>query len=220
METTTRRPASAELDAFIIGAKSHGIEDGALVSLLRQSGWSERRVYRSLAQWYASALGLPPPMRSDRGESARDAFLYLLNFITLAFWTTALGNLCYVLIARTFPDRAWGAIADQPLIFSISWQLAAIIMTLPVFLAIHRIIQRELARRPDLFESAVRLWLSYIALVIAAMIILVDGIWFVQALLQGELTVRFALDSAVLLILGGGVFASYFIGLRARAGEA
>jgi hypothetical protein len=55
--------------------------------------------------------------------------------------------------------------------------------------------------------------------VIAAIIVLLDGIWFLNALLRGELTVRFVLDSLVLLALGGGVFAYYLNGLRQPAAE-
>jgi len=51
--------------------------------------------------------------------------------------------------------------------------------------------------------------LTYIALVIAATVLLADGIWFLQALLKGDLTLRFILDTLVLLVLGGGVFAYY-----------
>jgi len=98
--------------------------------------------------------------------------------------------------------------------YQISWQLAAIIVALPAFILINRIIDNELARRANLIESPIRLWLTYIALVIAATIILIDGIWFLQALLRGELSIRFILDSLVLLVLGGGVFTYYFAGLK------
>lgn len=215
-------PASTvlELDAFIRTAKSAGVPDAALVELLKQNGWSERRIFRSLSGYYFQVLGVAPPSRSAHSESARDAFLYLLNFITLSSWTVALGNLCYVLIARAFPDptnlgyRPYGpgSPTDQ-----IAWQLASIIVTLPVFAFINRVIARELRRRPDLIDSAVRLWLTYLALVIAATIVIADGIWFLDALLRGGITVRFVLDSLVLLILGGGVFAYYFAGLQPSA---
>jgi hypothetical protein len=209
--------SKSEIDTFVRVAKERGVEDGALVPLLKQNGWSERRIYRSLTAYYGEFLGIPAPLRSSSGDNARDAFLYLLNFITLSFWTIALGNLCYVLIAHAFPDRVSFNSPDvygYSLMYQISWQLAAIIVAVPAFLAISRVIENELARRPDLIESPIRLWLTYIALVIAATIVLIDGIWFLQALLQGELSIRFFLDSVVLLVLGGGVFAYYFAGLK------
>jgi hypothetical protein len=88
--------SKSEIDTFVRVAKERGVEDGALVPLLKQNGWSERRIYRSLTAYYGEFLGIPAPLRSSSGDNARDAFLYLLNFITLSFWTIALGNLCYV----------------------------------------------------------------------------------------------------------------------------
>lgn len=44
---------------------------------------------------------------------------------------------------------------------------------------------------------------------VAATIVLIDGIWFLQAFLSGEITARFVLDSLLLLVLGGGVVAGF-----------
>jgi hypothetical protein len=206
---------SSDLDAFIRTAKGSGIADGDLVALLRHHGWSERRVFRSLSGYYAETLGVPLPARSTAGEASRDAFLYLLYFITLSFWVVGLGNLLYVLIAHAFPEAVrydYG----RSLMDEIAFQLATIIVALPAFLAIHRIIARELAHRPDLYESGVRSWLTYVALVFAGLTVLVDAIWTLQAFLTGTVTTRFLLDSLVLAVLGGGVFAYYLATLQPR----
>jgi hypothetical protein len=211
-----------DLDQFVRAAKAKGVADDALVALLRQNGWSERRIYRSLSGYYADALGMVPPSRSGRTANARDAFFYLLNFITLGFWIVALGQLFYVLIERRFPDavsRNVGGVYSGTLLAEIAWQLATIIVAYPCFVIVGRLIARENVRRPDALESGVRAWITYIALVIAAIIVLMDGIWFLNALLRGELTVKFVLDSLVLLVLGGGVFTYYLNGLRQPVGE-
>ena len=96
----------------------------------------------------------------------------------------------------------------------VAWQIATVIVTFPVFAYINVAINRELANRPDAADSGVRRWLTYIALVVAAVVVLGDGIWFLEAFLRGELTVRFILDSLVLLVLGGGVFAYYLTTIR------
>lgn len=75
-------------------------------------------------------------------------------------------------------------------------------------------------QRPDLYDSGVRKWLTYIALVFAAIIVLADGIWFLEALLRGQLTLRFMLDSLVLLVIGGGVFTYYLATIDGPAREA
>ncbi|MBV8153396.1 MAG: hypothetical protein JO029_11010 [Candidatus Eremiobacteraeota bacterium] len=201
---------SDDLAGFIASAKQGAIPDDSVVGILRQNGWSERRIYRALGAYYEQKLGTKVPARTQSGENARDAFLYLLNFITLGFWIVALGQIFYAAIARAFPDAA--AYAETiPLRDEVSGQLATVIVAFPLFLFVHYLIARELHKRRDLYYSGVRRWLTYLALVLASLTLLGDAIWFVTALLQGGLTVRFVLDSLVLLVLGGGVFAYYLM---------
>lgn len=216
--TTPAASTPEDLDRFVRAAKAGGVPDDALVALLRQNGWSERRVYRALTAYYDATLGTQLPVRSGRGEHARDAFYYMLNFITLGFWTVALGQLLYTLIDRRFPDPAVRRYyASESLLAEIAWQLATIIVAYPCFVVIGRLISRELERRPDAAESGVRSWLTYVALVIAALVVLMDAIWFLNAFLRGQITTKFILDSLVLLVLGGGVFAYYLRGLQTPA---
>jgi len=220
--STPAAAKSEDLDQFVRTAKAKGVPDDALVALLRQNGWSERRIYRSLGAYYGEALGMVPPSRSGRTEHARDAFYYLLNFITLGFWTVALGQLFFSLIDRRFPDPVgpYGSGANRgTLVSEIALQLATIIVAYPCFVLVGRLIARELARRPDALESGVRAWITYVALVIAAIVVLLDAIWFLNALLRGELTVKFILDSLVLLVLGGGVFGYYLNSLRPASAD-
>jgi hypothetical protein len=209
----------ADLANFIRSAKDHGVNDDFIVSLLRQNGWSERRIFRTFSACYADTLGTPVPVRVQHVENAREAFYYLLNFITLGFWSVALGQLFYILIAHRFPDAIGidefpGSLRDQ-----IAWQAATVVVAFPIFLFVHSAIQRELARRPDLYESGVRKWLTYLALVIAAIIVIGDAVWFVEALIRGEITTRFMLDSLVLLVLGGGIFGYYISTINPPAQE-
>jgi hypothetical protein len=199
----------ADLASFLTSAKDHGIGDEFIVSLLRQNGWPERRVFRAFASHYSGVLGLPIPVRSQQVEQAREGFLYLINFITLGFWTVALGQIWYRLIARWLPDALDSTYFSQNLRSELSWQIATIVTALPIFALIHALIRKELRRRPEMYESGVRKWLTYLALVIAALVVLTDGVWFTNAFLQGELSTRFILDSIVLLLLGGGVFTYY-----------
>ncbi|MDQ2680722.1 MAG: DUF5671 domain-containing protein [Candidatus Eremiobacteraeota bacterium] len=218
--TQTASTASEQLAQFIGTAKNNGLADDFIVSLLRKNGWSEPRVFAAFSAYYADVLGAPIPSRSGRSESARDAFYYLLNFITLGFWTTALGQIFYALIAHWLPDEisngynGYSSLRDQ-----ITWQAATVLVAFPLFAFVHTRIGRQLVRRPDLYESGVRKWLTYLALVIAALIVLLDAVWFLNALLRGELSLHFLLDSLVLLVLGGGVFAYYLMTIDAPPTE-
>lgn len=197
-----------ELAAFLRAAKDDGVSDEFVVALLRQNGWPERRIFRAYSAFYADRLGTPLPKRQQAAENARDAFYYLLNFITLGFWTVALGQIFYRLIAYWIPDAtqttSYGSLRDD-----LAWQAATVIVAFPVFLYVHSLIQRDLRTRPDLYDSAIRRWLTYLTLVVAAIILLTDAAWVIEALIRGELTLRFILESLVLLVLGGGVFVYY-----------
>jgi len=206
---TASTSSDGEILAFLRAAKEQGVSDEFVVALLRQNGWPERRIFRAYSAFYADRLGTPLPKRQHAAENARDAFYYLLNFITLGFWTVALGQIFYHLIAHWIPDPAdttpyYGSLRDD-----IAWQAAAVIVAFPAFLYVHSLIARELRNRPDLYDSGIRRWLTYLALVIASIVLLGDAVWVIEALIRGELTLRFILDSLVLLVLGGGVFAYY-----------
>jgi hypothetical protein len=209
-------PACEELSSFLHIAKDRGVADESIVALLRHNGWSERRVRGALTGYYSESLGTPVPSRGGNAENARDAFYYLLNFITLGFWTVALGQVFYTLIARWVPDAADASYYQGNLTQEISWQVATIIVAFPIFALIHGVIRRNLRLHPETYESGVRKWLTYIALVLAALVVLTDGVWFTNALLRGELTMRFILDSCVLLVLGGGIFAYYLTTMNPR----
>ncbi len=197
------------LAAFVGHAKERGIPDESLVGILRQNGWSERRIYRALSVHYTRSLGIAIPVRDQSAGNARDAFLYLLNFITLGFWTVALWQIWDDLVRRWFPDPL--AYEGPSLRDDIAWQVALIVVAFPIFALVHAVIQRELARRPELYYSPVRRWLTYIALVIASITILCDAALTIKGWIVGQLTVHFLLDTLGLMVLGGGVFTYYLL---------
>lgn len=201
-----------EILAFIDSAKKHGMADDFAVALLRKNGWSDKRIYQAFSTYYAGTLGAAVPKAGGSTEGARDAFLYLINFISLAFWSIALGKIFYVLIAHWLPDpvrTSYEGYGYGTLLQQLSWPIAATIVGLIIFAFAHAAIARELHRRRELYDSGVRRWLTYIALVICVVVVALDAMWFVQSLLLGQLTARFLLDTLVLLVIGGGIFAYY-----------
>jgi hypothetical protein len=189
------------LKDFITTAKARGISDEFVVSLLRQNGWSERRIYQAFSTYYEGVLGAPLPSRGGAAEYAGDAFLYLLAFISLTFWAYALGHLCFVLIDRSFPSGLDSVYALTSFRHAVTYELATIIVAFPIFLFVSRAISSGLATHPERAESGVRKWLIYIALVITTVTLVGDAIWFLNSFLQGDLTTRFVLKSFVLLAI-------------------
>ena len=123
-------------------AKAKGASDDCLAGLLRDQGWAGKDIYGAFRRYYEGLTGLPVPVRAgDVGEAARDAFLYLLTFSTLATWTTALGSLMFTFIDRWFPD----AVTRQPFLstrHTIANEMACVIVAFPIFLFVMRFILR------------------------------------------------------------------------------
>lgn len=199
-----------DLAAFVESAKKAGVSDADLVGLLQQHGWSTRRAYAALSAYYAQRLG-PIPERGGAIEGARDAFLYLLAFATLAIWTVALVWLASALTDWALPsaletfDRSGGFRQN------VAGQLASLIVAFPIFMAVSAAIVRQTRNRPESSESGVRKWLTYIALVITAVIMLGDATWFLTQFLLGELTLRFTIKALTVFAVSGGVL-WYYLG--------
>ena len=204
---------STDLQKFLAAARAQGTGDQTLAALLRGRGWPEEDVYRALADDFESRSGLnvPPYKRSG---SAKDAFLYLLAFSTLATWTIGLGSAMFTLIESWFADPLVQRYYYSNSYYEMAAALASLIIAFPVYLLVMRYIVRELETHPEKLDSAVRKWLTYIALLIAAGVVVGDLITFLTYFLRGELTARFVAKVATVLVISSGVFWYYFGPLR------
>ncbi|HLW82806.1 MAG TPA: DUF5671 domain-containing protein [Candidatus Acidoferrales bacterium] len=208
--------SSKELREFVAAAKNAGASDEALVGLLQGRGWPKDDAYRALGDHYESRSGLRVPVYKRSG-SARDAFLYLFSFAALGTWTIGLGSLMFTLIDHWIRDPlttsyGYGSLQDQ-----IAGSLASLIVAFPIYLLVMFYILRRVEVHADKLESPVRKWLTYIALLIAAGVVLGDLIAFLTHFLQGELTGRFVAKDAVVFIIAGGVF-WYYMGAVQKKG--
>jgi hypothetical protein len=209
-----------ELEPFVAAAKKRGASDDFLAALLLRRGWPADDIYSTLADWWERDTGVAVPARRSAVENARDAFLYLLAFSTLATWAVALGSLCFHLIEYWLPDPAL-----SPYVYNfratVTWQIASILVALPIYLGVMRLIVREARANPERIGSGVRKWLTYLALLLAAIGVVSDLVCFVDFFLRGELTVRFVLKCLTVFAICGSVFHYYLGFLRGRrAGRA
>jgi hypothetical protein len=213
-----------DLPAYVRAAKAAGIADDFIVQLLKNAGWSERSIFDAFTAFYRESAGLTIPpsgsvraVRGSRIEYARDAFLYLLVFLTLAWWTISLGYVFFTLIDRYIPDPSIVQAYTSWSVRSISFPLAGIVVAFPLFLAVSWYQLKESFERPELLESGVRKWLTYIALVITALIVIGDVVTFIAWFLNGGLSSRFMWRVLVVFVLASGVFAYYLTSLRSAA---
>jgi len=205
---------SVELQKFISAAKEHGASDESLLGILENAGWPKAEVVGALGQRYEALTGIALPRGRKTTTPAKDAFLYLLSFSTLATWTIALGSICFSLVDDWIPDPLYRNYYGTNLAYQLSAELAALIVTFPLYLFVMRVILAETRAAPEKLDSAVRKWLTYIALLIAAAVMIGDVVTFLTYFLRGDLTSRFAAKVAVALIISVGVFWYYLGSLR------
>ncbi len=154
-----------------------------------------------------------PAVAPQRGAKAgapypRDFFVHLLRIVTLYASVVATILLLFSYIEVLYPDPLSfyypGALAQ------IRSATATLIVMFPVFLLCGWVLSREIARYPEKAEYRIRKWLLYVTLFIAAITMIVDLITLLQNFLSGELTMRFLLKVAVVLVVAAVVFA-YFL---------
>ena len=204
-----------ELQTFFDASKAKGASDDLLAALLTRRGWPADDVYSALGSYWESVTGVAIPSRGAAGESARDAFLYLLSFATLGTWAMALGSMLFQLIDRWLPD-AVAHLGYSDFRSQTTWQMASMLVAFPIYLLATRAIAREAGQHPERLQSGVRKWLTYIALLITAGTMIGDLICFLDYFLAGELTARFVLKVIAVMGISGAIFAYYIGWLRSN----
>lgn len=210
---------SQDIDGFVRDALSRGLPRDQIAAALVSAGWPEAQVRSALAAYADVAFPIPVP-RPRSTLSARDAFFYLLLFTTLYIAAINFGSLAFDLINRALPDPADPAWRVSSLNESIRFSTASILIAFPLFLWLSWWLAREDQRNPARRLSPVRRWLTYLTLFVAASVLVGDMIALVNALLGGELTLRFSLKVLVVAAIAGTGFGYYFGDLRRGEREA
>lgn len=209
--------ATQNLELFVREALASGATRGEVEAVLADAGWPPEQV-RSALDAYAD-IRFPVPVPRPRPYlSAREAFLYLLLFATLYLTAWHLGSLLFDLIDHAFPDPTDAGYLGDPGA-SMRWSVATLLIAFPVFAFVARLVARDLARNPAKRLSAVRRWLTYLTLFLAAGVLIGDMVVLVNNLLGGGTTVRFLLKVLVVAVIAGAVFGYYLHDLRGEERE-
>jgi hypothetical protein len=202
--------ADARLNDFIDSALRAGKSRNEISDALINAGWSREQITDGLKFFADVPFAIPVP--KPRAQlSARDAFLYLLMFGTLYISAYQFGNLLFAFINLALPDGL-NAFVGQRAERTIRWATSSLIIAFPLSLWLHMKLQREVRSDPTRCQSAVRRWLTYLTLLIAAGVIVGDLITLLYNLLSGELSTRFILKVLVVAAIAGASF-GYFLRL-------
>ena len=204
--------ATQSLELFVRDALIKGASRDTIEAALTNAGWTPDQTRDALNAYAEVEFSVPVP-KPRPYLSPREAFLYLVLFATLYLSAYHLGSLLFDFINRAFPDAAD---PDNARNFaqSMRWSVASLVIAFPVFLFVARHLGQDLARNPVKRLSAVRRWLTYLTLFVAATVLIGDLITLVYNMLGGELSVRFTLKVLVVALIAGSIFSYYLRDLR------
>jgi hypothetical protein len=195
-----------DIHDFIRDGLAKGASKADLGAALRKEGWPEDEVTSGLALFGDSSVsGLPVPRRKPY-VSAKEAFTYLVMFVTLYISAFNFGALLFQFIERWLPDPLQTYYDGGS---AIRFALASLIVAFPIYFWLTLSTRKSLAKDPTKQQSKVRKWLTNLTLVVAAFVIIGDAIALVVNLLGGELTMRFILKVGVVGLIAGLIFGYY-----------
>ena len=206
--------AESDLSSFVRDALRAGQSREATEAVLADAGWSREQIHDALAIY--ADVDFPVPVPRPRPQaSARDAFMYLVMFVTLYVSAYQLGLLLFQFINLGFPDPLDSMSGQVDIIGRrIRSATASLLVAFPVFLFVASRIARRVASDPAQRTSAVRKWLTYLTLFIAACVIVGDLIALLNGVLSGDLTLRFVLKTLTVAAIAGSIFSYYLWSMR------
>lgn len=202
-----------ELTSFVKEALVRGSSRKEIEKALKNAGWQADEIHTALDQYADTSFPIPVPRRRPY-LNAREAFLYLVLFMTLYISSFSFGTLIFQFINRWLPDVLQGGYMDSSISDAIRMSTSSLVIAFPVFYYVSWILHKASQRDPDKRSSKIRKWLTYITLFIAAGVIIGDSITLVYNLLGGELTLRFTLKVLTIGAIAGTIFGYYLWDLR------
>ena len=199
--------ANADLSRFTRDALMAGRSRAEIAEALQEAGWSRSELAEALEAW-ADTPFLPPVPRPQSTVSARDFFVYALTFGLLVAGAAHLVQLLHALI------DLWADASDYGSLYTIRWAIAVLIVAAPVYLWLTLRERAKLAADPALYRSAIRKWMIYLTLLLAATVLLGDLMAVIYRFLSGDFTVQFLAKAAVVAGVAGLIFAFYLGDVR------
>ncbi|MCC7357192.1 hypothetical protein IT408_01670 [Candidatus Uhrbacteria bacterium] len=207
-----------ELLPFVKEALNKGLSRKEITDALLKASWKDDEIHQALNSFVDIDFPIPVPKRRPY-TSAREAFLYLLLFLTLYISAWSFGVIVFQFINRWLPDVMQLDYVYDSTASALRMGTASLIVAFPLYLWISSILAKSNKRDSDKRNSKVRKWLTYITLFAAAGVIIGDTISIVFAFLQGDLTLRFVMKVFTIAGISGSIFGWYLLDLRSSEDE-
>lgn len=142
----------------------------------------------------------------------RDFFLWAGTVIALYGSVISLIALLFEYVNQAFPDPL--AFYGDPYGGAVRAAMAGVIVLVPTTIVLLRIIRKSIEKEAGKAEIWVRRWALVLTIFIAIVTILIDLITLITTFLGGELSVRFGLKVAIVLLVALGVFMHFLADLK------
>jgi hypothetical protein len=155
-----------DLYDFVREALGKGISRAKISEALIGAGWSQAEVAAAVNGFADVAFPIPVP-RPRPYLSAREVFIYGLQFSALYVSAYALSGLFFDFIDLAFPDP----LATNTYNFAsdwIRWHVSLLIVAFPLFLWMHSYTNRLITQDPTRRASKPRKWLTYLTMLVSA----------------------------------------------------
>lgn len=153
-----------------------------------------------------------PAVPATSKTTPKDFFLWAGAMIALYLSVISFITLLFEYINYTFPDpnASWG----DPYSSAMRFAMASLIVLVPTTLVLLRLIRGTIAENAAKAGLWVRRWALVLTVFVMTVTILVDLITLVNYFLNGEVTTRFILKIAVVLLTAGFVFMHFLADLK------
>lgn len=206
------------LTHFVREALSSGRSRDEIRAALAEAGWSKHEAADALGA-FATTDFMPPVPRPRAHLTARDTFIYLLLFASLAAVASYLITLIHAILTMALPEPGDYEWAAQAATDSIRWSISTLAVATPVYVWMTRITRRDLSEDAGRRRSPVRKWLTYLALFVSALTFLGDAVYVLYSFLTGETTLRFLLKALTVACVTAAIFAFYLHDIEDGTGE-
>jgi len=133
----------------------------------------------------------------------KDFFLWAFAMIAFYWSVFSLIALLFSYIEHAFPDALLSYV--DPYSSGMRFSMASIIVFFPLYLYIMRVIRKDIARDPSRNDIWVRRWLIVLTIFVAGLTVAGDLVTLINYFLGGDLTTRFLLKVAVIVLIAAGV---------------
>jgi hypothetical protein len=148
-------------------------------------------------------------------NTAKNFVIQLGSLIALYVSISALMVLIFGIINIKFPDEIFEYWAQDSAREGVRIGIAMVLIFFPTYLVLTRMSNQNRRREEGGKYSGLAKWLVYLSLLVSGAIILGDLVTILIYLLNGEITVRFALKAFTLLFVLIVTFSYYLLDIRA-----